>query len=84
MDFVNVLFTQFYTPICSFKFVKGWIQISCGLQLYRALNQHDVTKGKLITILGVFVSADDVNNGKPSPEIYNLAVSRLGLMPKNV
>ena len=29
-----------------------------------------------------FVSADDVNNGKPSPEIYNLAVSRLGLMPQ--
>jgi len=36
-------------------------------------------KSSLIEYLSFYLSNQDVSNGKPDPEIYNLAISRLGL-----
>ncbi|MCG6305581.1 HAD family phosphatase [Vibrio vulnificus] len=38
-------------------------------------------KSSLIEYLDFYLSNQDVNNGKPDPEIYNLAISKLGLSP---
>jgi len=38
-------------------------------------------KADLMRFLEFFVSADHVNEGKPSPDIYNLAMKRLGVTP---
>lgn len=39
-------------------------------------------KSALIGYLDFYLSNQDVNNGKPDPEIYSLAISRLGLRPE--
>jgi len=39
-------------------------------------------KAGLSEYLDFFLSNQDVANGKPDPEIYNLAIQRLGLMPE--
>ncbi len=39
-------------------------------------------KSALIDYLDFYLSNQDVSNGKPDPEIYNLAISKLGLKPK--
>ncbi|YCO03486.1 HAD family hydrolase [Vibrio sp. VNB-15] len=39
-------------------------------------------KSSLIEYLEFYLSNQDVNKGKPDPEIYNLAISKLGLLPK--
>ncbi|WP_113651708.1 HAD family hydrolase [Pedobacter namyangjuensis] len=39
-------------------------------------------KSSLLNYLDFFLSNQDVVNGKPDPAIYNLAISRLGLMPE--
>ena len=36
----------------------------------------------LSQFLNFFISNQDVTNGKPNPEMYNLAISRLGLTPQ--
>lgn len=38
-------------------------------------------KAHLISYLDLLLSNEDVTNAKPDPEIYNLAISRLGLNP---
>lgn len=38
-------------------------------------------KADLIRYLEFFLSNQDVSHGKPDPEIYNLAITRLGLRP---
>lgn len=38
-------------------------------------------KSSLIEYLDFYLSNQDVNHGKPDPEIYNLAISKLGLRP---
>ncbi|KJF85827.1 HAD family hydrolase [Photobacterium phosphoreum] len=39
-------------------------------------------KSSLINYLDFYLSNQDVSEGKPSPEIYNLAISKLGLKPE--
>jgi beta-phosphoglucomutase len=39
-------------------------------------------KSSLVDYLDFYLSNQDVSNGKPDPEIYNLAISKLGLKPK--
>jgi beta-phosphoglucomutase len=39
-------------------------------------------KSGLINYLDFFVSNQDVKNGKPDPEMYNIAINRLGLLPE--
>lgn len=39
-------------------------------------------KSSLIEYLSFYLSNQDVANGKPDPEIYKLAISRLGLKPE--
>lgn len=39
-------------------------------------------KSSLIEYLDFYLSNQDVTRGKPDPEIYNLAISKLGLSPK--
>lgn len=39
-------------------------------------------KSALIGYLDFYLSNQDVKNGKPDPEIYSLAISRLGLKPE--
>ncbi|KZZ41419.1 HAD family hydrolase, partial [Thalassolituus sp. HI0120] len=41
-----------------------------------------LTRAHLIDYLEFFVSNEDVSNGKPDPEMYNLAIDKLGLTPK--
>ena len=41
-------------------------------------------KSALIPYLEFFLSNQDVSRGKPDPEIYNVAIARLGLQPKEV
>ena len=38
-------------------------------------------KADLLEYLDFFLSNQDVKNGKPDPEIYNLAIQNLGLLP---
>lgn len=38
-------------------------------------------KSALLKYLDFFVSNEDVNKGKPDPEMYNLAINKLGLNP---
>lgn len=38
-------------------------------------------KARLADYLEFFISNQDVSKGKPDPEMYNLAISRLGLIP---
>lgn len=40
-----------------------------------------LTKSDLIQFLDFYISADDVSKPKPDPEIYEFAISRLGLNP---
>lgn len=39
-------------------------------------------KSALMVYLDFYLSNQDVTNGKPDPEIYNLAISKLGLKPE--
>lgn len=39
-------------------------------------------KSSLMEYLSFYLSNQDVTNGKPDPEIYNLAISRLGFKPE--
>jgi len=39
-------------------------------------------KSALMEYLDFYLSNQDVTNGKPDPEIYNLAISKLGLKPE--
>lgn len=41
-------------------------------------------KSALLPYLEFFLSNQDVTRGKPDPEIYNVAIARLGLQPKEV
>lgn len=41
-------------------------------------------KSALLPYLEFFLSNQDVSRGKPDPEIYNVAIARLGLQPKEV
>lgn len=41
-----------------------------------------MTKSNLISYLDFFLSNQDVSKGKPDPEIYQVAINRLGLNPK--
>lgn len=43
--------------------------------------QMMMDKAGLIQFLNFFISNQDVKKGKPDPEMYNLAISRLGLTP---
>ena len=43
-----------------------------------------MTKSQLIDYLEFYLSNEDVKNGKPDPEIYNLAIKKLGLEPDEV
>ena len=38
-------------------------------------------RSNLISYLDFFLSNQDVKKGKPDPEIYNVAISKLGLRP---
>jgi beta-phosphoglucomutase len=39
-------------------------------------------KSGLLEYLDFFISNEDVNKGKPDPEMYNLAIAKLGLTPQ--
>jgi HAD superfamily hydrolase (TIGR01509 family) len=43
--------------------------------------QMMMDKAGLSQYLNFFISNQDVKKGKPDPEMYNLAISRLGLTP---
>jgi beta-phosphoglucomutase len=39
-------------------------------------------KSALLPYIDFYISNEDVQNGKPDPEMYNLAINRFGLSPK--
>lgn len=56
-------------------------RLAVGSNSIRNTVEIMMEKAGLSEYLDFFLSNQDVANGKPDPEIYNLAIQRLGLMP---
>lgn len=94
-DFINEMKQQ-YTMDMVYKFCKPMFHHEFalshlkqdGYKLAVASNSIKnsisvmMDKARLADYLEFFISNQDVNKGKPDPEMYNLAISKLGLTPK--
>lgn len=82
IDFVNRFcapnFTHQYALSC---LSQDGYKLAVGSNSIAASINTMISKANLMQFLEFFVSADDVRQGKPSPEIYNLAISKLGFLP---
>jgi HAD superfamily hydrolase (TIGR01509 family) len=63
------------------KFKEEGYQLAVASNSIRNTVKVMMEKSCLLGYLDFFLSNQDVTNGKPDPEIYNLAISKLGLMP---
>lgn len=93
-DFINEMKQQ-YTMDMVYKFCKPMFHHEFalshlkqeGYKLAVASNSIKnsisvmMDKARLADYLEFFISNQDVSKGKPDPEMYNLAISKLGLMP---
>lgn len=93
-DFINEMKQQ-YTMDMVYKFCKPMFHHEFalshlkqdGYKLAVASNSIKnsisvmMDKARLTDYLEFFISNQDVSKGKPDPEMYNLAISKLGLMP---
>ncbi|HDG1702313.1 HAD family hydrolase [Kluyvera ascorbata] len=93
-DFINEMKQQ-YTMDMVYKFCKPMFHHEFalshlkqeGYKLAVASNSIKnsisvmMDKARLAEYLEFFISNQDVSKGKPDPEMYNLAISKLGLMP---
>ena len=93
-DFINEMKQQ-YTMDMVYKFCKPMFHHEFalshlkqeGYKLAVASNSIKnsisvmMDKARLADYLEFFISNQDVSKGKPDPEMYNLAISKLGLIP---
>lgn len=93
-DFINEMKQQ-YTMDMVYKFCKPMFHHEFalshlkqeGYKLAVASNSIKnsisvmMDKARLAEYLEFFISNQDVSKGKPDPEMYNLAISKLGLIP---
>lgn len=63
------------------KFKEKDYQLAVASNSIRNTVKVMMEKSCLLGYLDFFLSNQDVTNGKPDPEIYNLAISKLGLKP---
>jgi HAD superfamily hydrolase (TIGR01509 family) len=63
------------------KFKEEGYQLAVASNSIRNTVKVMMEKSCLLGYLDFFLSNQDVTNGKPDPEIYNLAISKLGLKP---
>ena len=59
---------------------KGFKLAVCSNSIRKTVEVM-MEKADLLDYLDFFLSNQDVKNGKPDPEMYNLAIQRLGLLP---
>jgi beta-phosphoglucomutase len=59
---------------------EGYHLAVCSNSIRKSVEMM-MEKASLDHFLDFFISNQDVKNGKPDPEMYNLAISRLGLRP---
>lgn len=59
---------------------EGYHLAVCSNSIRKSVEMM-MEKAGLDHFLDFFISNQDVKNGKPDPEMYNLAISRLGLKP---
>jgi beta-phosphoglucomutase len=60
---------------------KGYKLAVCSNSIKNSI-QIMMEKSGLLEYLDFFISNEDVKKGKPDPEMYNLAITKLGLLPK--
>lgn len=83
IDYVN----RFCSPSFVHQFTLSRLVVD-GYNLALASNsiastiESMMSKSNLMRFLDFYLSADHVSEAKPSPEIYNLAISKLGLVPE--
>lgn len=94
-EFVNILKQQYTMEIvyakCKPTFLHQFALSSLKLEGYkiavcsnsiRNSIQIMMEKSGLLSYLDFFISNEDVVKGKPDPEMYNNAIGKLGLIPK--
>jgi HAD superfamily hydrolase (TIGR01509 family) len=64
------------------KLKEQGYQIAVASNSIRNTVKIMMEKSSLIEYLNFYLSNQDVTNGKPDPEIYNLAISRLNIKPE--
>lgn len=72
---------KFYHQYALSNLKKNGYQIAVCSNSIKNTIQVMMEKSGLISYLDFFLSNQDVINGKPDPEIYNLAIQRLGILP---
>lgn len=63
------------------KLKENGYQLAVASNSIRNTVKVMMEKSALMEYLDFYLSNQDVSNGKPDPEIYNLAISKLGLEP---
>jgi beta-phosphoglucomutase len=58
-------------------------QLGCASNSIRRTIEEMLGRAQLLDYMDVLMSNEDVERGKPDPEIYLLAMSRLGVLPEN-
>ncbi|MDP2502841.1 HAD family hydrolase [Vibrio splendidus] len=64
------------------KLRENGYQVAVASNSIRNTVKVMMEKSALIDYLEFYLSNQDVSKGKPDPEIYNLAISKLGLLPE--
>jgi beta-phosphoglucomutase len=60
---------------------EGYSLAVCSNSIRKSIEVM-MEKSNLLDFLNFIISNQDVTNGKPDPEMYNLAIKKLGLTPK--
>ena len=73
---------RFYHEYALAKFKSEGYQMAVCSNSVRNSVEVMMQKSALMPYLDFFISNQDVSNGKPDPEMYNTAIQRLNLEPK--
>ncbi|WED22017.1 HAD family phosphatase [Vibrio sp. JC009] len=72
----------FHTQYALSKLKENGFQLAVASNSIRNTVKVMMEKSELMKYLSFYLSNQDVAKGKPDPEIYNLAISKLGLKPE--
>ncbi|OMO31700.1 HAD family hydrolase [Vibrio sp. 10N.222.47.A9] len=73
---------MFHHQFALSKLKENGYQVAVASNSIRNTVKVMMEKSALLEYLDFYLSNQDVSNGKPDPEIYNLAISKLGLKPE--